>query len=595
MKTPSRPTPVRLKWLLRSLGITLILGSLGLTVLVVITLVHAFQLFLGPKGHAVSDQQWMNIFAGLLGRLVGQGLLLLLGIWLVRWPRKRKFESAEISAPVSAPVVVPVAQGSARPVRNRRWSACNILHLASDANRLWQFDAKGGGSALNRDHHGESLPPRFVAKSWSSLWQPRLNVAWLPPENVFLRVVELPRSNFDETLAMVELQLEKLSPMPVTQIVWTMHVLPPAVAAPQPAGGEAAAGNLQTVIVVIAARSAVEEFLGKLEGQGFLADRLEVPFLDQVEVDGLSRQSEGAADAWIYPLPLGGQNAALVAWWCGGGLRNLSFVALLPTGDRAKSLKDQLAQLTWAGELEGWLTAPPQWHLVANPVNAADWENALREGLGEPVQVSPPLPPAELAGRTAQRAAAASERVNLLPAEFSARYHQQFVDRLWLRGLVATGILYAVGVAIYLGAVGLLAMQTHKVEKDVADISGSYTNAIQLKARYNVLKEREDLKYAALNCWRVIAEQLPAGIPLQRFSFADGRKLSLSGTCAEDQIGLITEKDGFYDRVRKAKLNSQPMFNPNSSSSEQLIIRRNANTMTWSFGLDLQHVEAALR
>jgi len=55
-----------------------------------------------------------------------------------------------------------------------------------------------------------------------------LNVAWLPSEEVFLRVIELPKSNFEETRSMVELQLEKLSPMPVAQIVWAIHILPSA-------------------------------------------------------------------------------------------------------------------------------------------------------------------------------------------------------------------------------------------------------------------------------------------------------------------------------------------------------------------------------
>ena len=468
-----------------------------------------------------------------------------------------------------------------------RWNSCNILQIAPDANRLWQFDAKGGGFVLNREHHGPSLPARFVAKSWSSLWQPKLNVAWLPPESVFLRVIELPKSSSDETLAMVELQLERLSPIPVTQIVWTMHVLP------QPAGGEAAAGNLQTIIVVIAARNAVEEFLGKLEGRGFLADRLEVPFLDQLEMDGLSRESGAEADAWIYPLLLGSQNAALVAWWCGGTLRNLSFVTLPPAAGRAVELKKQLAVLAWSGELEGWLTAPPKWHLVADPVNAAEWENALREVLDGPVRVSQPLPPADLAARTARRAAAASGRVNLLASEFSTRYHQQFVDHLWWRALVATGILYAIAVVIYFCAVGVLSYRTQGVERQVAALSGSYTNAIQLKARYGVLKERQELKYAALDCWKVIAEQLPEGISLQRFSFADGSRLSLNGTCEKEQIGLITEKGGFYDSVRKAKLtNGEAMFNPNPDNSEQLVYRQNGNKVTWNFGLELQRTEA---
>ena len=80
-----------------------------------------------------------------------------------------------------------------------RWNSCNILQTAPDANRLWQFDAKGGGFVLNRESSsapGQSLPPKSVAKSWTSLWQPKLNVAWLPPENVFLRVIELPKSSF---------------------------------------------------------------------------------------------------------------------------------------------------------------------------------------------------------------------------------------------------------------------------------------------------------------------------------------------------------------------------------------------------------------
>src|SRR5277367_5798105 len=153
-----------------------------------------------------------------------------------------------------------------------RWNSCNILQTAPDANRLWQFDAKSG--ALSRELSsapGVTLPSGPVAKSWTSLWQPRLNVAWLPPENVFLRVIELPKSSFGETLAMVELQLEKLSPIPVAQIVWTLQLLP-----------QSAAENLQTVIVVIVERKIVETFLGKLEAQNYLADRLEVPMLDQL-------------------------------------------------------------------------------------------------------------------------------------------------------------------------------------------------------------------------------------------------------------------------------------------------------------------------
>ncbi|HEY5042642.1 MAG TPA: hypothetical protein VIK53_11630, partial [Verrucomicrobiae bacterium] len=266
-----------------------------------------------------------------------------------------------------------------------RWNSCNILHLAPDARRLWQFDAKGGGFVLGREQrvpHTEPLPSKFVAKNWTSLWQPKLNVAWLPPENVFLRVVELPAANAEETHSMVELQLEKLSPVPVTQIVWTLHVFGTHQSA---ARADGSTENLQTVVVVIVARAAVEEFLGRLERDGFLADRLEAPMLDQLEA--ISPTEDGT---WIFPLTIGGQNAALVAWWFGGALRNLSFITLPSAGDRAAELKTQLSLLAMAGEVEGWLTAQPKWHLVADPVNATEWEQLLRAGLNEPVKVVAP-------------------------------------------------------------------------------------------------------------------------------------------------------------------------------------------------------------
>jgi hypothetical protein len=461
------------------------------------------------------------------------------------------------------------------------WQSCNILHVGADALRLWQFDAKGDGFVLKREHSGapgQLVPSNLVAKSWHSLWQPKLNVAWLPPENVFLRVIELPKSNFEETLAMVELQLEKLSPLPVAQIVWMIHVLPRTT------------GDLQTAIVVIAARQAVEEFLGKLEGQGYLADRLEAPMLDQLEAmpqaeAGSLERSEAEAGAWIYPAAFAGQNVALVAWWCGGALRNLSFVVLPPDGDRAKGLKDQLAQLTWAGELEGWLTAPPTWHLVADGAVATEWENVLRASLDEPVRVIPPLPVAELAARTARRLAQTQARATLLPQEFSTRYHQQFVDRLWLHGLAAAGTLYVIGVVIYFCATTVLGYRTGQVERQVAALSGSYTTALQFKARYDVLTERQDLKYAALDCWKIVAEQLPAGLSLQRLSFADGQKLSLNGSVSPDQIAQIT--DHFYDAVRKAEVDGQPMFD--TSGGEDLTYHQQGDRVDWRFALVLRH------
>ncbi len=455
-----------------------------------------------------------------------------------------------------------------------RWHSCNILQTAPDANRLWQFDARSG--ALSRESSaapGQPLPSAVVAKSWTSLWQPRLNVAWLPPENIFLRVIELPKSSFGETLAMVELQLEKLSPMPVTQIVWTLQILP-----------QSPAENLQTIIVVIVERNVVEEFLGKLETQGFLADRLEAPMLDQLAATPATEDG-----AWIYPALLNGQNAALVAWWFGGALRNLSYLVLPADGDRAKSLQDQLAQLAWAGELEGWLTAQPKWHLVADGGLAGEWETFLREGLGEPVQVTKPLAAAGTGGAhgAARGGGGRAATRFCCPPNFRRVTGSSFLTGCGCTACSRRAFCMRSAWRFIFARPPCLVTRPKKVEQQVAALGGSYTNVLQLKARYEVLKERQDLKYAALDCWKLVADLLPAGISLQRFSFGDGHQLSLNGTVASDQITLITD---FYDALRKAQMNGQPMFN--AEGGDQVTYHQSGSQASWNFSLELRHTEA---
>ena len=146
-----------------------------------------------------------------------------------------------------------------------RWNSANVLQLAGDQKRIWQFNIRSDGPSLSREESklpSESLPSKLVSKDWQTLYQPKLNVAWLPADKAFLRVLQLPPAdNIEETTSMIDLQMEKISPLPVTQIVWTFELLPQR------------AGQAQTAIVVIAPRNHVEEFLGKLEGESFLADR----------------------------------------------------------------------------------------------------------------------------------------------------------------------------------------------------------------------------------------------------------------------------------------------------------------------------------
>jgi len=494
--------------------------------------------------------------------------LVLVGMLIARLIKSKSAPSETATATSS------VSSQFARRKAGGAVHSCNVVQVGEFGRQLWHFGARGGTFALNREHKiqgPERLPASLVARDWRTLFQRKLNIAWLPPEHVFLRVAQLPLSDFNETVAMVELQLEKLSPIPVTQIAWSLQILPKP------------RDNQQTVIVIIAARNVVEEFLGQLEGQGFLADRLDVPALDQLQATPIS-----ADGAWIYPSLVGGAYTALAAWWYGGVLRNVDLLHL-PATQRAAGLKEQAMQMAWAGELEGWLTSNPRWHLVTDPVTAADWEPALREGLGEPVEVITPVAATPLAALTAIRATRFELQANLLPPEFAYRYQQQFVDRLWMGGVGLLLGLYILGVAVYGVAVGYLTVQTRGIESQVVDLGLAHTNALQLKARFGVLSDRQDLKYASLDCWRVLAELLPEDVTLDGYNFTEGKKLSLNGTAPADQAQQLL---AFEKAMRKAPGGKdQLLFDPAKGETLSQRVNPGNKTVSWNVSFELKRVE----
>jgi hypothetical protein len=457
--------------------------------------------------------------------------------------------------------------------KKTRWHSCNVLEAGAGARQLWIFNSSRGGFTLSREQSippSDVLPPGLVAKDWKVLLQPKLNVALLPIEKVFLRVVHLPAGSFDETLSMVELQLEKLSPLPITQIVWSIEIL------------SQRAADLQTVIVVIVARDWVDETVGQLEKQGYLPDRLEVPMIDQLQATPITTDG-----AWIYPAQSTGKFTALVAWWYGGVLRSLGLLHIPPVQNRGELLEEQLKQMTWAGELEGWLVSEPPWHLVADEGTARLWQPMFFSWLGQAVEVESPLAPPELAALTANRAARSETKAGILPGDYAERYRQQFINRLWGRGLSAAVGLYLLGVFIYFGLWGVQAYRTDGVQTQARQLNVLYTNALQLKARLQILKDRQALKYAFLDGWKTTAELLPATLTLLDFEFKDGRVLSWNGVAPADQSKLVAD---FNDGLRnKADTNGVRVFDNVEAPISKL--NPGGATVSWSFSGELANGE----
>jgi hypothetical protein len=398
------------------------------------------------------------------------------------------------------------------------------------------------------------LPVKIVEKDWHELYQPKLNIAWLPADQVFLRVVQLPAVDRQELLSMLEFQLEKISPLPVAQIVWSVEVMP------------SKAEKMQTAVVCIVARDLVEQFVGSIESANFQPDRLEVPQLNQVIADGVREDG-----AWIYPGTGPDSEMCTVAWWADGTLQQLQVLRLPIPGApepgappvsvdalRSRFLQDQLMQVAWAGEMEGWLTLPVKWRIVAGEETANRWRALIGDWAEDGVEIHPAADREGLARFSALRVARREPASDLLPPEFAARYRQQYIDRLWMRGLGALVGIYIAGVIIYIAVLQFYVFQDSRLKTQIAGIANTYTNVLRLKERVLVMEEQLNLKYAALDCWKIASEQLPEGFNLANLIFGQrGRSLQLHGTAPPDQRDKIIE---YNDNLRQAVVNGKNLF-----------------------------------
>jgi len=454
-----------------------------------------------------------------------------------------------------------------------RWYSANVLQSLPGGRRLWRFSARGGRFILEGEKTltlQEPAPAAVAGKNWQTLLRPKLNVAWLPPDKVFFRAAQLPGADAAEISAMVELQLEKLSPLPVTHIVWSLYLMP------KPAGKQ---NVLQTVIVIIAARGYVEEFLGGIQEQGFLADRLESPGLDQLL--SVKMNEDGL---WIFPGGPG--EPSLIAWHYGGAIQSLTLLPLAEGPERGPQLKAHIEQIAWAGELEGWLTGPPRIHLVAGPAEAQVWK-ALFMGWGDTaVEAVPPAAAAELAACSAQRTGSGGATTNLLPPEYGARYHQQLMDRLWMRGLMAVVGVYLFGVLVYFAALYEKKSERDDARAELAGLGAAYTNALSDDLQIKLLTERQYLKYASLDCWAAVAENLPANLTLDSFYF-NGVRIDLGGSGSAEQPDDIYN---FHDGLRQAQdaRHSGRLFSDLTPPTTQI----QGNKMLWRFTCTLRSSEA---
>ena len=451
-----------------------------------------------------------------------------------------------------------------------RHRSCQVRSSTPSGRQVWNFQltknalTPAGGTTLPAS---TPVPKVTASQDWKALVQPQLNIAWLPADSVFIRAIQLPSGEPSELPAMVEFQLEKISPLPLNQVVWT------ALGVPHQDGAQ------QTAVVTVASRAAVEEFLDAEVASGFSPDRLDLPLLrwwNQLRPEG--------SGIWILLEETGdgGKGLGLAGWFVDGVWRELGLVHLPAGPEAAAILVQQLGQSAWAGEMDGWMTSIPPVHLSATPQQLEVLAAPLEEWSGHPVVPVPRPDTSRLA--TASAEALRSEPVSsLIPTEWASAQRQKFIDRLWMHGLSALGMAYVVFLFGFLGLLNFRKYQVDDLRSETSGMGINYTNTLQLKAQVAVLEEQVALRYAALEAWQAVVKNLPSNLTLTQLDFQKGRTLQLSGTVEAESISAVTQ---FNSDLIKSQLDNQPLF---ARVKPAQINSKPGNTVAnWSFDAELR-------
>ena len=440
----------------------------------------------------------------------------------------------------------PVALRARRVQRSQTLSACNVVDCTKDHQQFWRFASSGRSMKLVEVRDTDldvPVPRQFVSRDLSQMWKPHCqNDAWLPMEEVYFHVLQMPECEPAELLEMVEVQIERISPHPVAQVVWTYEVAP----------SFGVDTGQQTVVAIMAERNVVEDHLERMEAIGYRPDRLEVPILRQVFEAG--DLAGGGVSGWIYPRVRKGKLVCLVAWWTEGKLSDISIVHMSAIG-KLNELTEQLTSSAWAAEIAGSLQGPVQWHLVADHDLAEQWLPTLNEWAGRGVQVHRPPETAALAAACAQQAGRPLTESNLLPPEYRDRCHRDDVDRFWLGLAGVMTVLYALFVGAYFYLSGNLAKDEELVKSERDALKKTMAGMEEEEEKFHQKRLYDNLRLKALECMQAIAETLPETMDLEDFRFNDKKEstknLTLSGTVALAEEAKVDE---FREMLSKVKV-----------------------------------------
>jgi hypothetical protein len=333
----------------------------------------------------------------------------------------------------------------------------------------------------------------------------------LPVADTLLRIIELPSLDRQELSGMVELQIGKMSPFPVDELVVSFEVLDERAGA--------------ALVLIAAAR---RETLERL--------RAELGEPAHIDIDLLAwwqaLREEDREPGRVYSVLLNSTRAELIASDDG-----------VPVAARVLLERDELG---WHEFLE-LLSEELNFSAVALE---SDWGEGRAERLRiyyddsitaeeleqidsmtempvthKPLGDFPPL--SELLVR--RRVERAELCLDLLPADWRSADAERVLKRRILRSVAMLAVVWVAAVTAVIAYGAWERASLRKSERRAEELKGPAQRSLELQSRIEVLERYADRTHSVLECLREVSVLLPANLELQSFSFKKNAQVDLRG------------------------------------------------------------------
>lgn len=338
--------------------------------------------------------------------------------------------------------------------------------------------------------------------------------AAIPMAEALVRVMRLPSVDREELAGMVDLQIGKISPFPVEELVVSFEIL--------------SSDESSSCVLIAAAR---RESLDRLCEIGVVPRHIDIDLLARWQ--GIAPLAGESGRDLV--LLVASERAELVVTDNGMPILFRSLLERDDLGDAdfTEAIAEELQYTLVALETDWGSPSSVRVLLVEDEGASVVEADRLAELSGiavEDASVAASPPASELLLR--RRIEAEGRIIDLTPPEWMSSARERRLKKRLLLGSAALAAIWLLTIAAVLGYGSWERSSAGRLERRAEELKGPALRSRELQSRIEALEQYADRSHSALECLREASMLLPARLELQSFNFQQKSEVGLRGLSA---------------------------------------------------------------